>query len=402
MTEDLSGGFEGSGSAPKTLQRAGGALALTRAAVIAGFAILASGGAAPSSAQAGHVSIGYTYTHTRVNCPDAHHTTGPEDRNDAEMSGNRGGRPKVPSVNSADSIVFHYDQPSVRAQVDATLKAMRASADALRLLVWIGASDLSATSGPRVHLGLFSNETDVPPVLLNNISGITKKAASLGYSKVYIVFGNQGATSPKCPKSGQTGCFNGSHLAGDWNLRKQVIDAARLGSAAGTSVYFDLAGESCPGGGSSPEMDADMLQFVTYMVKEYAKVYRDDHSFVSCHGHSVRRAKNGLESIVALYRSVGIRPHTLDLHMYLSDEQVATDVLTYGESVAQSTGWGLSVLETAYDDQAVFAAVSTLRKRGALPLLETVSVWPQVLDSSCGFSVQWPADLSNVNRMVNE
>ena len=396
MAEGLSGGFKGSDSAPKMRQRKGDPAALARAAVIAGFAILTSGGAAPSSAQAGHVSIGYTYTHTRVNCPDAQ-PRGPEDGTDAGWRGRR----KVPSVNSADSIVFHYDQPSVRAQVDATLKAMRASADALRLLVWIGGSDLSATSGPRVHLGLFSNEANVPPVLLNNISGITKKAASLGYSKVYIVFGNQGSTSPKCPKSGQTGCFNGSHLAGDWNLRKQVIDAARLGSSAGTSVYFDLAGESCPGGGGSPEVQADMQQFVTYMVKEYAKVYGDDHSFVSCHGHALKRAKNGLDSIVTLYRSAGIRPHTLDLHIYVSDEQVVKDVLTYGESVAQSTGWRLSVLETAYDDQAVFSTIAALRLHNDLPLFETLIIWPKTLDSSCGFTIQWPTDLSKVNRVVN-
>jgi hypothetical protein len=60
-------------------------------------------------------------------------------------------------------------------------------------------------------------------------------------------------------------------------------------------------------------------------------------------------------------------------------------------------------METAYDDQAVFTAVSTLRKRGALPLLEAVSLWP----NETGFqlrlqSIQWPADLSNVNRTVNE
>jgi hypothetical protein len=108
--------------------------------------------------------------------------------------------------------------------------------------------------------------------VLSNITAIMSgRRHRLGYSKVYMNFGNQGASSPKCPKSGETGCFDGSHLAGDWNLRKQVIDAARLGSSAGTPVYFDLANESCPGGGSSPEMEADMLQFVSYMVTEYAK-----------------------------------------------------------------------------------------------------------------------------------
>ena len=166
-------------------------------------------------------------------------------------------------------------------------------------------------------------------------------------------------------------------------------------------VYFDLANESCPGGGSSPEMQADMQQFVKYMVTAYARTYGDDHSFVSCHGPSLKRAKNGLDSIVALYRSVGSRPHTLDLHMYVADEQTAESVLQEGEAEAQSIGSRLAVMETAYDDQAVFAAVSTLRKRGALPLLETVSLWPKKLGSSCGQSIPWPTDLSNVNRMVN-
>ncbi len=396
MAEGASGGFEGSDSAPKMRQRNGGAAALARAAVIAGFAILTSGGAAPSSAQAGHVSIGYTYTHTHVNCPDADSSGG------GAAGWRRGGGQKVPSVNSADNIVLHYDQPTVRVQVDAALKAMRNSADALRLMIWVAGSDLGSSSGPEAHLGLLSNETVVPPNVLNNITAIVRKAASLGYSKIYMNFGNQGATSPKCPKSGETGCFNGSHLAGDWNLRKQVIDAARLGSSAGTPVYFDLANESCPGGGSSPEMQADMQQFVSYMVTEYAKTYRDDHSFVSCHGPSLRRAKNGLDSIVALYRSAGIRPHMLDLHMYVSDEQTAESVLQQGEAEAQSVGSRLAVMETAYDDQAVFTAVSTLRKRGALPLLETVSLWPKKLGSSCGQSIQWPTDLSNVNRTVNE
>jgi hypothetical protein len=59
---------------------------------------------------------------------------------------------------------------------------------------------------------------------------------------------------------------------------------------------------------------------------------------VSCHGPSLRRAKNGLDSIVALYRSAGIRPHTLDLHMYVSDEQTAESVLLQGEAEAQSVG----------------------------------------------------------------
>ncbi|MGD0143915.1 MAG: hypothetical protein ABSC92_12210 [Rhizomicrobium sp.] len=316
--------------------------------------------------------------------------------------GKKGAGQKVPSINSADNILLHYDQPAIRAQVDATLKAMRNGADVLRLLLWIGGSDLSVASGPEVHLGLLSNETNVPPVVLNNITAVIRKAASLGYSKIYMNFGNQGASSPKCPKNGQTGCFDSSHLAGDWNLRKQVIDAARLGSSPGTPVYFDLANESCPGGGSSPEMQADMQQFVTYMVTAYAKTYGDDHSFVSCHGPSLRRAKNGLDSIVALYRSAGVRPHTLDLHMYVPDEQIAESVLLEGEADAQSIGSKLVVMETAFDDQAVFTAVSTLRKRGALPLLETVSIWPRELDSSCGLSIQWPTDLSGVNRVVNQ
>jgi hypothetical protein len=396
MAEDLSGDFEGSlGSAPKPPKLAGGALALTRAAAIAGFAIFASGGAAPLAAQAGHVSIGYTYSHTRVNCPDADSGGG-----GAAGRGREGGQ-KVPSINSADNIVLHYDQPTVRAQVDATLKAMRNSADALRLMIWVAGSDLGSSSGPEAHLGLLSNETGAPPNVLNNITAIVRKAASLGYSKIYMNFGNQGATSPKCPKNGETGCFNGSHLAGDWNLRKHVIDAARLGSSTGTPVYFDLANESCPSGGSSPEMQADMQQFVSYMVTEYAKTYRDDHSFVSCHGPSLRRATNGLDSIVALYRSAGIRPHTLDLHMYVADEQTAESVLQQGEAEAQSIGSRLAVMETARDDQAVFTAVSTLRKRGALPLLETVSLWPKELGSTCGQSIQWPTDLSNVSRVVN-
>jgi hypothetical protein len=395
MSEESSGGVEVPAFAPKARQFEGGALVLTRAAVIAGFAIFASGGAAPSLAQTGHVSIGYTYTHTRVNCPDAQSSGG------GMGGGKMGGRQKVPSVNSADNILLHYDQPAIRTQVDAALRAMRNSADVLRLLIWVGGSDLSANSGPEVHLGLLSNETSVPPVVLNNVTAIIKKAASLGYSKIYMNFGDQGAASPKCPKNGRAGCFDGSHLAGDWNLRKQVIDAARLGSSAGMPVYFDLANESCPGGGSSPEMQADMQQFVKYMVTAYARTYGDDHSFVSCHGPSLKRAKNGLDSIVALYRSVGSRPHTLDLHMYVADEQTAESVLQEGEAEAQSIGSRLAVMETAYDDQAVFAAVSTLRKRGALPLLETVSLWPKKLGSSCGQSIPWPTDLSNVNRMVN-
>ena len=388
-----SGGLEATSFAPKTRLFAEGVFA--RAAAIAGLAIFASGSAAPSLAQAGHISIGYTYTHVHVNCPEADSGGG------GTAGGKRSSRQKVPSVNSADNILLHYDQPAIRAQVDATLKTMRSSADVLRLLLWISGGDLSATSGPGVHLGLLSNETNVPPVVLNNITAVIKKAASLGYSKIYMNFGDQGAASPKCPKNGQTGCFDSSHLAGDWNLRKQVIDAARLGSSSGMPVYFDLANESCPGGGSSPEAQADMQQFVTYMVTAYAKTYRDDHFFVSCHGPSLRRAQNGLDSIVALYRSAGIRPHTLDLHMYVADEQTAESVLLQGEADAQSIGSKLVVMETAYDDQAVFTAVSTLRKRGALPLLETVSIWPNELGSSCGFSIQWPTDLSNVNRMVN-
>jgi len=395
MFKESSDGFVGPGTALKTRPYMVGALFLTCAAVIAGFVIFIIGGVAPVLAQAkGAVSIGYTYSHARVDCADTH--------SGGKGAAERGGPQKAHSVDSVDNILLHYDEPAIHARVDSTLKTMRNGADVLRLMLWVGGSDLSATSGPEVHLGLLSNETDVPPVVLNNITAVIREAASLGYSKIYMNFGEQGASSPKCPKSGQTGCFNSSHLAGGWNLRKQVIDAARRGSTSGTAVYFDLANESCPGGGSSSEMQADMQQFVTYMVTAYAKTYGDDHSFVSCHGPSLKRATRGLDSIVAIYRSAGIRPHTLDLHIYDIDEQAAEDVLRQGEAEAQSIGSRLVVMETAYDDQAVFTAVSTLRKRGALPLLETVSIWPKVLDSSCGFSIQWPTDLSNVNRMVND
>jgi hypothetical protein len=108
MAEGLSGGFEGSDSAPKMRQRNGGAAALARAAVIAGFAILTSGGAAPSSAQAGHVSIGYTYTHTHVNCPDAD-SSGEARRAGEEVAGRR----SLPSTRPITSCCITINRPSV-------------------------------------------------------------------------------------------------------------------------------------------------------------------------------------------------------------------------------------------------------------------------------------------------
>jgi hypothetical protein len=385
-------------------QRPAAIFALTRAALLAGIASVALGGAAPL--QSGHFSLGYTYTHIRANCPNVQ-GDGTEPTND-ELAGGGRARRKIPSINSVDNVLLHYDQPSILMQVDATLKAMRASADALRLHFWFGGRDLDASSGPETHLGLVSNEANVSQIVLTNVAEIVKKATSLGYSKLYIVFGDQGASSPKCGKRNQSGwnnqtdCFNTGNLAGDWNVRKQIIDAARHASSSGAAIYFDLSGESCPGGSPLPEMRDHLQQYTTYMVDQYAKTYGDDHSFVSCHGNSLNRTTRDLDSIVAIYRSAGIRPHMLDMHMYTPDEQSAEGILEHAEADAQSIGSRFSIMETAYDSVPVFTAVSALRKRGAIPLLETVSIWPKTLNTPCAQSFQWPRDLASVTRTLNQ
>jgi hypothetical protein len=377
--------------------------ALIRAVVVAGMASVAMGGSAP--APSGRFSLGYTYTHIHANCPNVQ-GDGTEPAND-ELAGGGRARRKIPSINSVDNVLLHYDQPSIRTQVDATLKAMRASADALRLHFWFGAKDLDASIGPQAHLGLVSNGTNVPQTVLTNVAEIVKKTTSLGYSKLYIVFGDQGASSPKCGKRNQSGrnspvdCFNSGNLAGDWNVRKQIIDAVGLASSSGAAVYFDLSGESCPGGSPSPVMRDRLQQYTTYMVNRYAKTYADDHSFVSCHGNSLHRTVSDLDSIVAIYRASGIHPHMLDVHMYTPDEHSAEGILEHAESNAQGIGSRFSIMETAYDSLQVFAAVSALRKRGAIPLLETVSIWPKTLNTPCAQSFQWPRGLASVTRALN-
>jgi hypothetical protein len=392
-------GGAGTGLDPKAHQPATVVLAFTRAAVIAGFAAFAMGGAAPSSAQAGRISVGYTYTHVRENCRNEQGGGAGPASDESAVAGHA--RRKVPSLNSIDNVLLHYDQPAVRKQVDATLSTMRASADALRLHFWFSGGDLDTSSGPQIYLGLVSNETTVPKNILGNVAGIITRAATLGYSKLYIVFGDEGASSPKCGWRNRASCFNSTNLAADWNVRKQIIDAARLASSSGMPVYFDLSGESCPGGAPSAALRTNIDQFTTYMIKQYANTYGDDHSFVSCHGNSLNRTISDLDSIVAIYRSAGIRPHMLDVHMYTPDEQSAEGILGHAEADARNIGSRFSVMETAYDSQPVFLAISALRRRGAIPLLETVSIWPKTLNSACAQNFQWPRDLAGVTRTLS-
>jgi hypothetical protein len=348
---------------------------------------IASGSHPAESAAA---TLGFTYTHIKTNCPQ----NGPVDE---ETLANRRGH-KSQAVDPADNIILHYNEPDVQTKVDATLKYMRSTASALRLVFWVNSDDTQDTKPRRDHLGIaMTNGDTLPRDALLNLAAILNKADALGYSKAYVVIGNQGDSGPRCRNVDYGDCFDpAKSLAPDWAMRKSIIDTVQAQGPKRMPVYFDISPESCPGGAATPQMRTILTQFTTYMVQQYTKTYSDNRFFVSCHGKPLDRAISGLDEMVGLYKSLGVRPHSLDVHMYTTDSQLASAVLSRAAQDAQSLGVALDVLETNYDGQPVFSAISALRKSGKLSPLETVAVWPKTHDSMCAFSIQWPLDLGKV------
>jgi len=353
---------------------------------VAAAAFLPLTAVGPALTREVQTSLGFTFTHTKVDCPPG--TSFP-------------GGPMTPSVDSANNILQHYDEPATRAAVDNVLKTMRKSSDALRLIVWIAVGNATFAKTHTDHMGLLSSQNgEVSPRIAANLSAVLHEAQSLGYTKSYVVFGNEGRSSPQCRSKEFGDCYDSKDLEASWSIRKQLIDASR--GSAQMPVYYDVSPESCPGAAASPLMTHNINEFTTYMVQQYAKTYSDDHFFVSCLGSPAKRAIAGLDGLSDLYRSLGVRPHTLDVHTYVADEAEAETVLGHASQDARALGVPLTVLETSYDDQPVFAAIAKLRRRGELGALETVAIWPKTLTAACAFSIQWPADLGGVAQSLGQ
>jgi hypothetical protein len=137
--------------------------------------------------------------------------------------------------------------------------------------------------------------------------------------------------------------------------------------------------------------------FTRYMVSHYRDKFGDHQFIASCGTGSQERVLGELAAQVSLFRDLGVRPASLDIHMYETDPEVLRNILLSADATARRLGVPLDVLETYYDHVSLFKIASDLMSANQLPSLRDLVVWPRKMTSECSMDVRAPYDMKGMD-----
>ncbi|MGH8468115.1 MAG: hypothetical protein ACREVY_03690 [Gammaproteobacteria bacterium] len=337
-------------------------------------------GATCVSPQVASLDIGFTLTHETVD-------TEAEDACTEKQGGGA-------SVDGVNNIVRHYDDPALRGRVQSLLRKMATDgARAMRTIVWFRhAEDAEMAARPKDPLGLLiATDGKLDSNEVSNIVNYVSDARDLGYRRFFVVVGPQGTSNPKCRKGGVWGaCYNERFLQQSWSVISQVVTALHTPQLSKIEVIVDLSSENCADSLSKMPVYRNMTNYTRYMLARYRERF-DDHQFIaSCGTGSEKVIFPTLASQENLFRELGMRPASVDVHIYETDQRIIRQLLITANATARRLGVPLDILETYYDHPNIFRIVSDMKSANQLASLRDILVWPRRVRSACQIDVRAP------------
>ncbi|MCI0557552.1 MAG: hypothetical protein MN733_03580, partial [Nitrososphaera sp.] len=264
------------------------------------------------SPQLASLDIGFTLTHETVD-------TEAEDACTAKQGGGA-------SVDGVNNIVKHYDDQALRQRVQSLLTKMAADgARVMRTIVWFRhAEDAEMAVRPKDPLGLLvATDGKLREKEVSNIVNFVSDAQAAGYRRFFVVVGPQGTSNPKCRKGTVWGgCYNEGFLEHSWSVISQVVTALHTPQLSKIEVIVDLSSENCADSRSKIPVYRNMSNYTQYMLTRYRDKFGDQKFIESCGTGSEDVVFPALSSQENLFRELGVRPASVDVHIYETDQEM--------------------------------------------------------------------------------
>jgi len=335
------------------------------------------------SPQLASLDIGFTLTHETV-----------DTEAEAGCSANLGAGA---TIDGTKNVVKHYDDPALRQRVESLLNRMATEgAKAARTIVWFRhANEEVMANRPADHLGmLVATNGKLPMEEVTNIVNYVSDAQAAGYSRFFVVVGPQGTSNPKCRKGTEWGgCYNEEFLGRTWSVIEQVATALHSPKLSKIEAIIDLSSENCAEANTNKLVYLNKLNFTRYMITRYRDKFGDHRFIASCGPGTEKVIFPALTSQESLFRELGVRPASVDIHIYETDPEMTRRFLLTADATARRLGVPLDILETYYDNTDILRLVSDLKSKNLLPSLRDLLVFPKKFGSSCHIDVPAPYDM---------
>jgi hypothetical protein len=274
-------------------------------------------------------------------------------------------------------IVVDYDQPGVRRTVQHQLAAMRAAGiQTMRLLLW------HVTDASRMRWGIVSTDDGhLSEPYRSNLIHFLSDVREAGFLQLTLAFAPEGNDAPIPPALGNV--WDPTRFEVNWRFIRDLRPLLKRYGPASTHV--DLINEEAPPAWQSPEIIAQAETYIKNMWSNYVDTFgSEDASFSSVGADgpydTAARMQNLIEALRASGRPL---PHWFDVHPpYDHDGMLA--VLQAVDETLTSNGLSqpLVIGETAYDDDAVAAAIKRFETTSKRRILEVME-WPGRAGQSC-------------------
>ena len=260
-------------------------------------------------------------------------------------------------------------------------------------MVWFRhAEDAQMAARPKDPLGLLvATDGKLHEKEVSNIVNFVSDAQAAGYRRFFVVVGPQGTSSPKCRKGTVWGgCYDEGFLEHSWSVISQVVTALHTPQLSKIEVIVDLSPENCADSRSKMPVYRNMGSYTHYMVRRYRDEFGDQQFIASCGTGSEDVVFSKLSSQENLFRELGVRPASVDVHIYETDQRVIRQSLIAADATARRLGVPLDILETYYDHPNIFRILSDMKSTNQLPSLRDILVWPRRTRSACQIGVRAP------------
>ena len=163
--------------------------------------------------------------------------------------------------------------------------------------------------------------------------------------KLLLVFAAQGRALTSCRNREWGDCYDPSSASLNISVIRQVSAALAEISNAEFTIEYDVSPEAC--GAMRPDNPAQEAQnnLNQRLMRDLRDLFDSKQAYISCLAGTQQAAEIGLEALDRAYRSANLRPSTLDLHIYETDERKVDAILRNAQGVAAGLGVPLDIQE---------------------------------------------------------
>jgi hypothetical protein len=305
---------------------------------------------------------------------------------------------KNPLTSPDENILLHAGDPGALPRLRDLIVPMRQEGAAvLRLHVWYRHAEDTLYQPKKDPLGLLvATNGRLPDSDIKHLLAVASTVRAAGYQRLVVVLSPQGSSNPKARRGLVYGAGYDPRLDPlTWGVTEQVVRALHPLGGPDFDIDYDIAPETCPGGTKLLD-DKIVAAYQRKMGANYWAEFHDHQFIMSCGAGRAVRGIPALRANETLYRDLGTRPASIDVHIYEPDSAKAVQIVVAANQVAVDLGVPLDINETFYDHPNLFASIRRMRAAHQLPALRQILFWPLRAGSKHAIDLSAPYDIGAV------